>query len=254
MNKKKWLYVANWKMRMSVNEAQVFCVDNHNELIKLQNSSNAELVICPEFSTIFPVIQILKDTNIKVGAQNCSQFKQGAYTGEVAAQSLAQIGCSYCIIGHSERRTLFGENNETVAQKTKRVLEHELIPIICFGETKKEYEDEQTNMVLEQQLTPVINVLVEDTWIDATLCFAYEPIWSIGTGLIAESTYLENIFSFITDLVGTRLPNAQIMLLYGGSVNNNNIKMLKKNSLIEGFLIGGASLDFQKFQKIVLYK
>ncbi len=250
MSQKKFVYVANWKMKMSFDKALAFCTDNKNELIQLTKSNN-RIILCPEYPALYPMVKTLLNTNVQIGAQNCSQFNTGAYTGQVSAQTLQQVGCSYCIVGHSECRSN-GESNTAVACKVIRVLKHTMQPIICVGENKQEYENKKTKMVIEQQLTPVIEYIQNAEFQNKDLYFAYEPVWSIGTGLIASPEYLATIFAWIRSLLSEKLPTAQIAYLYGGSVNADNITQFKEISEIDGFLIGGASLDFQKLQKIVL--
>lgn len=251
-----YLFVGNWKMNMHANKAINFVKDNFDQLHALAENQETELILCPSSVALASIINTLKPTNIDIGAQNCSQHKEGAYTGEISAQSLAEIGCSYCIVGHSERRQHFGETNEIVAEKVKQLYEHNIQPIICIGETKQEYEKKQVCDVLTKQLAPVLETLssvrpepVERT--QRNIIIAYEPIWSIGTGIIPEHTYLEQVFIWLGDHIKKQLPHAQVQLLYGGSVNERNISDLKQILYINGFLIGGASTNFQKLKKIV---
>lgn len=252
-----YLYVANWKMNMHATKAINFVKDNSDELRALAKNQETELVLCPSFAALSPVIALARETNISIGAQNCSQHEQGAFTGEVSAQSLAEIGCRYCIVGHSERRQYFGEANEVVAQKVKRLYKHDIQPIICIGETKQEFEQKQVYEVLTVQLAPILEVLISVQTLrqaqgERRVVIAYEPVWSIGTGIIPEYTYLEDVFIWLDDHIKKQLPEVQITLLYGGSVNENNIAELKQILHINGFLIGGASTDFQTLKKIVL--
>src|SRR5438477_12817571 len=123
-------------MNMHAHEAVRFCTENYDELLNLSKNTNNSIVLCPSYVALFPVTQILQKTAIHIGAQDCSSYSNGAYTGEISAQSLAEVGCSYCIIGHSERRTLFNETHDTVAQKLTQLLNNNIKPIICIGETK----------------------------------------------------------------------------------------------------------------------
>ncbi len=251
-----YLFVANWKMNIHFSKAINFVKDNTAKLRTLGESNENKLILCPSFIALSSMITPLSKTNVGIGAQNCSQHKQGAFTGEVSAQSLAELGCQYCIVGHSERRIYFGETNEMVAEKVARLCEHNIQPIICIGETKKEFENKQVYEVLTSQLAPILKVL-KTTRHDQVkkyeqLIIAYEPIWSIGTGIIPESTYLEQVFIWLGEHIKKHLPDTKLQLLYGGSVNEDNIADLKQILYINGFLIGGASTDFQKLKKIVL--
>ena len=251
-----YLFVANWKMNIHFSKAINFVQDNIGALRSIDEGNENKLILCPSFVAISSIIALLSKTNVGIGAQNCSQHKHGAFTGEVSAQSLSELGCQYCIVGHSERRTYFGETNEMVAEKVARLYEHNIQPIICIGETKKKFENKQVYEVLTSQLTPILKVLKtirhEQIKKYEQLIIAYEPIWSIGTGIIPESTYLEQVFIWLGEHIKKHLPDAKLQLLYGGSVNENNIVDLKQIIYINGFLIGGASTDFQKLKKIVL--
>jgi len=241
------VFVANWKMTMPSTKAINFCMDNRSALADLVGLSS-QLVICPSFPVLEPIIKILKQTNVNIGAQNCSRYKEGAYTGEVSSRSLAEIGCKYCIVGHSERRHYFGETNKDVAQKTEQLIVNNIQPIICIGETKQEYDNQETFRVLKQQLAPVCQVITQST----PLIIAYEPIWTIGTGIVPDKDYLMNIFSWLFDYMQQQIIHNDIRFLYGGSVSESNVGLIKKIPFIGGFLIGGASTNFQMLQKIVL--
>ena len=241
------VFVANWKMTMPSTKAINFCKDNRSALADLVGLSS-QLIICPSFPVLEPIINILKQTNVDVGAQNCSRYKEGAYTGEVSSQSLAEIGCKYCIIGHSERRHYFAETNADIAQKIQQLIVSNIQPIICIGETKQEYDDQETFRVLKQQLAPVCQVVPQST----PVIIAYEPVWTIGTGIVPDKDYLTNIFSWLFDYMQQQVIHNNIRFLYGGSVSENNIGLIKKIPFIGGFLIGRASTNFQMLQKIVL--
>ena len=269
-----YLFVANWKMNMHFSKAINFVKDNIAALRSIGEGNENKLILCPSLIALSSMITPLSKINVSIGAQNCSQHKQGAFTGEVSAQSLAELGCQYCIIGHSERRTYFGETNEMVAEKVARLYEHNIQPIICIGETKKEFENKQVYEVLTSQLAPILKVLktiynlrqasvfadeqgereklqIQDKEYEQ-LIIAYEPVWSIGTGIIPEYTYLEQVFIWLGEHIKKHLTDTKLQLLYGGSVNEDNIADLKQILYINGFLIGGASTDFQKLKKIVL--
>ncbi len=250
MKSTSFLFAANWKMQLSFDQALQFCKNNLDGFQELGILPGADIVICPSFDAVYSVAQLLNQTNIAIGAQNCSIHSTGAYTGDVSAQSLAQLGCTYCIIGHSERRTHFGETNHDIARKTERLLEQSIRPIICIGETKDQYEQKATFDVLQGQLEPILDSLKKQP--ANSFCIAYEPVWSIGTGKVSDNSYLEEVFDFIQQKCTNVLSQACYTLLYGGSINENTAPIIRQARHIGGFLIGGASLDFQKFKKIVL--
>jgi len=247
------LIVANWKMQLSFNNAINYIQDNIKKLKELSTAKNAtRIVFCPSFPGLFPIKQLLENSKIAVGAQNCSSFRPGAYTGQVSAESLEQTECHYCIVGHSESRLHNHETNEDIAEKTERLLEQEIQPIICIGENKIEYENKNTLSILESQLLPVIKRIADNQNSQVPIYIAYEPIWAIGTGITPTEGHLNKVFEWINKQTNTHLnKNRVIGLLYGGSISENNIARFKMISTISGFLIGGASLDFQKFNNIV---
>lgn len=247
--KTKPLCVANWKMNLSFEKTYEFCI-THADLFKdLALKQEVTLVLCPSPESLASVSTIFKDSPIKVGAQNCSQFQTGPYTGEVSAQSLAQLRCSYGIVGHSERRRLCNETNKEVALKAKNLLAESIIPIICIGELYKTDSIQEVFDFLEVQLEPVFQITaLYDT---QPIVIAYEPVWSIGTGTIPSEDHLIKIFSWLHKICVNQSKTAHCSLLYGGSVNEKNINTLRKIDYLDGFLIGNASLDFQNFEKIV---
>lgn len=238
------LFIANWKMSMPHDAARKFLIDNKKEIIKL--AYEADLIFCPSYESISLLLEQLKDSPIKIGAQNCSKYEQGAYTGEVSAQSISEIGCTYTIVGHSERRRLFNEHDNDVKEKIRLLLQVGIRPIVCIGETEQERERGHTLEVLRKQLH-----FLEDV-IAAGLVIAYEPVWAIGSGKVPTNPELEKIFLWLTDFILPYKKSVPIALIYGGSVDEESIKMISRVSLIEGFLIGSASTNFEKFKKIVL--
>ncbi|MGC2310810.1 MAG: triose-phosphate isomerase [Candidatus Babeliaceae bacterium] len=246
---KSFIYIANWKMHKSYHEAITWCLQYKDELVQL--STRNTVAICPQFTDIVELTNIFKNTALKIGAQNCAAYESGSYTGEVSAVSLAQSGCSYCIVGHSERRIYFHETDDTIMQKVFILLKNTLIPILCIGETAQEKEQGLTFKVLEKQLyglrSPSWNLLPTLP----TIIIAYEPVWAIGSGIIPDHNKLETVLLWIADYVSSIHP-CSFKILYGGSVNGNTSATLKKLAHLDGFLIGGASLDFQELKKIVL--
>ncbi len=251
MDQLSLLYVANWKMNMDLEQAVKFFT-SCKELVLANDYLEDNIIICPTFPQIPIASMELEDMAISIGAQNCSEFAQGAYTGEVSASSLADIGCMFCIVGHSERRIIFKESNDTIAKKVVQLLNQEIDPIICIGETEQEFNDKKTFSVLEAQLRPIFQAIKVSQLKPEELFIAYEPVWAIGTGKTPDNDYIENIFDWIEDFKEKQLGNTiDSVLLYGGSVDPITAPMLKDISNLGGFLIGGASTDFQKFKKIV---
>lgn len=241
------MFVANWKMYLTYNESAKFIQKNHAILTEIAQDAN--IVLCPSFESLAFACEVIKPGAISIGAQDVSKYPSGAHTGQVSAQSLKEIGCSYCIIGHSERRAELYETDDIIAEKMVRLLEHDIIPIICIGETEDIYEAGNTIELLNKQLAPVVKTVQESKI--SHICIAYEPVWSIGAGKIPDAATLTTIFANLYKTVHTQLPRTHIKLLYGGSVNEKNTKKLADIDHIDGFLIGNASTDFQKFEKIV---
>ncbi len=242
-----YLYIANWKMNLSYSQSLDFCTNNIDQLNALVYS--AQVVLCPSFVALGPIAQVLKKSSITIGAQNCSEFESGSYTGEVSAASLAEIGVSYCIVGHSERRIYFGETTEKIIKKINLLYANAMMPIICIGENKEEFLQKKTIHALTEQLEPILKTFVHQQY--KHIIIAYEPFWAIGTGIIPENTYLEEISIWLKNYVAEFAPDCTMQLLYGGSINEKNIHQLKTIKLIDGFLIGGASTNFETFCGII---
>ncbi len=235
-------------MNLSFDQSISFCKNNQNALQQLSNNV-AEIIICPSFIALAPIIDIFKSSNIAVGAQHCSEYISGSYTGEISALSLAEVGVTYCIVGHSERRMYYGETTETIIKKIDLLYTNNIVPIICIGETQEEFLHKKTFETLTQQLEPILNILSKSA--QKRIVIAYEPVWSIGTGIIPKQEQLNTIFIWLSTFVHQQLPDCNAQFLYGGSVNQGNIAELKKAPPINGFLIGGASTDFEQFKKII---
>ena len=244
------IIAGNWKMNKTPSEA----VDLIRSLIPLVNDSDPDVVFCVPFVDIPYASEELKGTNIAVGAQNMHWEEKGAFTGEISADMLYELGVEYVIIGHSERRQYFAETDESVNKKVLAALDHELIPIVCCGETLEQRENGDTLDLVRGQIEKAFeNVSAEDA---AGIIIAYEPIWAIGTGKVATKEQAEEVCAYIRltirDLYGEEIADS-IRIQYGGSVNPENASELFSMPDIDGALVGGASLKVD-FSDIVNYK
>lgn len=242
-----FLYIANWKMYFNFNEEIEWINKNINDLNKI--AQNNSLVICPSFVSLNKFNEIIEHSYIKLGAQNCAQEEKGAFTGEISPISLKQTGCTYCIVGHSEQRLYNKETDEVISKKVKLLLKNNITPIICIGETKKEYDAGTAHIAIEKQL---ITILKDHPNVKQHIIIAYEPIWSIGTDAIPSADHIKSICAVIHATVDREIDALPHLVVYGGSVNSSNINKFKEISCIDGFLIGRASTDFQELKKIVL--
>lgn len=251
MQAKQLLYVANWKMNMHAQTATEF-VDQAKKWVVQYPQLQRRIILCPTFPLLLPLKIELSESGIYMGAQNCSAHEHGAYTGQVSAQDLMEVGADFCLVGHSECRTYLGESNEDIGKKVMRLFEHLINPIICIGETAQDRVLNRTIDALEQQLFPIAHAIKTSPSWPNVLTIAYEPVWAIGTGAIAQNEDIQKVFEFIKSYTALHIPQIKtIRVLYGGSVDATNAPVLKALECIDGFLIGGASLDFQKFKNIV---
>ena len=248
---RKKVIAGNWKMNMLPNEALAFI----ETIIPMVKNTENEVILCVPYTDLFYSLLAAQNTNIKIGAQNMHFEENGAYTGEVSAQMLKCIGVEYVIIGHSERRQYFAETDETVNKKIKTALKHELIPIVCVGETLEQRESGKTQEIITNQTRLALEGLNTDDV--KKVIIAYEPIWAIGTGKTATSddanNSIKNIRNEIAKLYGNDIAE-EIIIQYGGSVKSSNAKELFNTSDIDGGLVGGASLKPDEFAKIVNYE
>lgn len=232
--------VGNWKMNYALKEAMEF-----SKLLKEQlvNINNVDIGICPTYICLNDVKKQLNTSNIKVGAQNVYYEDKGAYTGEISVPMLKNIAVDYCIIGHSERRQYFGETDENVNLKAKRLLQENITPIICVGENLSEREKNVHFELIKEQIEKAFKDIEENDI--SNIIVAYEPIWAIGTGVTATAKQAEEMCKYIRNVV-SEMYNENIAeclsIQYGGSVNLSNIVELMKMPNIDGALIGGASL------------
>lgn len=248
---RKKVIAGNWKMNMLPNEALAFI----ETIIPMVKNTENEVILCVPYTDLFYSLLAAQNTNIKIGAQNMHFEENGAYTGEVSAQMLKCIGVEYVIIGHSERRQYFAETDETVNKKIKTALKHELIPIVCVGETLEQREIGKTQEIITNQTRLALEGLNTDDV--KKVIIAYEPIWAIGTGKTATSddanNSIKNIRNEIAKLYGNDIAE-EIIIQYGGSVKSSNAKELFNTSDIDGGLVGGASLKPDEFAKIVNFQ
>ena len=242
-----YLVAGNWKMNGS-NAANTELLDGI--IAGAPQSESVELLVCPPFPYLSDVAARLADTGIALGAQNVSQHGSGAFTGETAPSMLADVGCKYVIVGHSERRAIMGESSETVAAKFKAVQGAGLIPVLCIGETKEQREADRTEAVVDEQLAAVLDEVGISAFANAVV--AYEPVWAIGTGLTATPEQAQDVHRHIREVLaaGDQAIADGVKILYGGSVKGDNAAGLFSNPDIDGGLIGGASLKPADFLAI----
>lgn len=243
------IIAGNWKMNKTVVEAAALA----SELKKTVGQvTDPVVLICPPFTTLTEVSILLKDSEIQVGGQNMHEADSGAYTGEISAEMLLTSGCSYVILGHSERRTLFSETDKLVNAKACKALAAGLTPIVCVGETLDQREGGITEKVIEQQISGSLDSFSESDMEKTVI--AYEPVWAIGTGKVATPEQAEEVHILIRKLLsrshGSEIAEG-VTILYGGSVKASNAAGLFEKENIDGALIGGASLKADEFSAIV---
>lgn len=224
------------------------------ELIPLVSTEAADVVFCVPFVDIPAAVEAVSGTNIQIGAQNMHFEEKGAYTGEISPEMLWELGVEYVILGHSERRQFFGETDEGVNKKLLKAFDHDLIPIVCCGETLEQREEGITLDWIRGQITAAFQEVPDDLAVDTII--AYEPIWAIGTGKTATSEQAEEVCGFIRQVISEIYDvdlADEVRILYGGSVNASNAAELFSMPDIDGGLVGGASLKAE-FGEIVRYK
>jgi triosephosphate isomerase len=238
------LVVGNWKMNASRAEAAALVA----ALLPAHGDWRCDVAVCPPFPYLGQVGESLAGSTIAWGAQDCSAQACGAYTGEVAAEMLADWGCRYAIVGHSERRALHGESDQLVADKARAALAQRLTPIVCVGETLAQREAGETDAVVKRQLSAVIHTLGPCV---SEIVVAYEPVWAIGTGCTATPAQAQAVHALLrAQLHAATEHSAHMKLLYGGSVKPDNARTLFAQPDIDGGLIGGASLKAADFAAI----
>jgi triosephosphate isomerase len=243
------LIVGNWKMHKTIAEGLDFIARLRS---RLKETMGRKVVLAPPFTALYALAEALRESEICLAAQNVWDHEEGAYTGEVSTRMLVDAGCRYVIVGHSERRALFGESDDLINRKLKSVLQSGLQPILCVGETLSERETGQTFAVVDRQLKVGLkDISAADA---ARMVLAYEPVWAIGTGLTASPEQAVAVHVYISGVARAAYGeefSRQLPIIYGGSVNPANIKSLMAQQDINGVLVGGASLDVESFAQIV---
>ncbi|MBJ7449601.1 MAG: triose-phosphate isomerase [Parachlamydiales bacterium] len=244
------IVAGNWKMYKTTTEAVAFI----DELAKLVGKDDdVAIYLAVPFTLIKPCSESAKGSSIVIGAQNMHDATEGAFTGEVAGSMLLDAGAKFVILGHSERRNIFKETNAFIHKKVQRALELKLHPILCIGETLEERNDEQTHSVLQEQLSECLKGASVDA-INNNLTIAYEPVWAIGTGQVATPEMADDAHRFCRDWLRQNFNEdiaQNVRIIYGGSVNSSNCNGLFQKGDIDGALVGGASLQADKFYQIV---
>ena len=236
--------IANWKMNFNISDIEIFMKKWKNKNL---NNIKIKTIFCPSFTELFYMSEILKDSTSELGAQNVFYESNGAFTGEISCSMLKETGCEWVIIGHSERRNIIGETDEMINYKLLKIISEDLTPILCVGETIDERNAGQTNCVLNDQIINACNNMD----INKEIVIAYEPVWAIGTGLSATEKMISKTHDYIRYVLDSIGINGKaISLLYGGSVSQENAKALSNIEGIDGFLLGGASLNVEKYYSI----
>jgi triosephosphate isomerase (TIM) len=246
---RKYLIAGNWKMNKNAAESAALV----EEIVKtIGNETSVSVVVCPPYTSIQAVVAATSNSNIETGAQNMYFEKSGAYTGEISAEMLRHLRVDWVILGHSERRAIFGETDALINKKVKVALENSLKPILCVGETIEEREAGDTLKVVETQLTEGLRDIDESKAEEVVI--AYEPVWAIGTGKTATPEMAQEVHAYIRKLLNAlfgEVKGEKIRILYGGSMKPDNADELLAKKDIDGGLIGGASLQANPFMSLV---
>jgi triosephosphate isomerase len=246
---RKKIVAGNWKMNKTFNEAEDLLF-NISDLLKENPVTGAQVLVCPPALYLELAADIAHENGFDCGAQNLSEHESGAYTGEISAAMIASTGAKYVIIGHSERRTYFGEKDDLLAVKVSQALKHGLVPVYCCGEILAEREENRHFDVVGGQISQALFHLGADDFIKVVV--AYEPVWAIGTGRTASPEQAQEMHAYIRKVLAGKFGDAakETTILYGGSCNAANARELFANPDVDGGLIGGASLKAEDFVKI----
>ena len=246
------LIAGNWKMYKTVAEAVELVEALMTDLPEI---ADREVLICPPFTALYPLSPLLSESPIQLGAQNMYGAGQGAFTGEVSPVMLAELNCRYVILGHSERRQVFGEDDALINAKVRSALEHGLKPILCVGETKQERDASKAEEITLGQLRAGLGGLAAEQLNDVVI--AYEPVWAIGTGETATPADAQAMHAAIRGALAEHYGHDQaetVRILYGGSVKVDNVDLLMSQTDIDGALVGGASLQAESFLRIIQFR
>ncbi|MEG1528511.1 MAG: triose-phosphate isomerase [Clostridia bacterium] len=247
---KNKILAGNWKMNNDISCARQLLT----QLIPLVKESTNTVVACVPYTDLAVAVELCRGTNIKIGAQNVHWASSGAFTGEISAPMLQELGVAYVIIGHSERRTYFGETDATICMRIKKALEYNLLVIMCIGESLAQRQSNQTQQILNSQLSLGLKDISSSQ--AKNIIVAYEPIWAIGTGVTATTQQAQETICYIRKTLSTMFGEntaKEMYIQYGGSMNQTNAQELLSQPDIDGGLIGGASLDATKFATIANY-
>lgn len=251
---RKPLIAGNWKMNLDLDEA----VSLVNAIAdSISDLPEVDVLVAPPFTAISVVKQAIGNSKILLGAQNMHWEMSGAFTGEISGRMLQEIGCTHIILGHSERRMLFGETSEVIDLKVKLAVALGLVPILCIGETLEQREAGQTFEVIEDQLVASLKNFRVDKDLPPSTVLAYEPVWAIGTGLTATPEQAQEVHHFIRKWIENNFDSKlaqQVRILYGGSVKPDNVKELMSEADIDGALVGGASLKSDSFVQLIRFQ
>ncbi len=232
----KKIIAANWKMHFTIQEAEITA----KKMVKNIKTDAVDIVVFPSFVHLDRLGDIFNQSLIKLGAQNMHFEEKGAFTGEISPSMLESVGCKYVILGHSERRHIFKEDNELIGKKIKSAVGHGLIPILCVGETLEERNQNRALDIIKTQLEEGLKGVD-----NKNVIIAYEPVWAIGTGVSADTKTIEEMHDFIRDVAG------ELPILYGGSVKAKNAEDIAGVDNVDGFLVGSASLIVEEFREII---
>ncbi len=243
---RKTIVAGNWKMNASKESVNKLVMG----VLSGMGSVSSEVVVCAPFPYLSQVEALITHSQVRLGAQNLNTNTSGAFTGEVSADMIKDFGAQYVVVGHSERRSLYGETNTIVAEKVKAALDSDLIPLFCVGETLEQREASETESVVAAQINTVVDLVGIDAFLNIVV--AYEPVWAIGTGVTASPEQAQAVHAFIRQLLANNNNDVaqQTPILYGGSMNATNAKELIACADIDGGLIGGASLKPEDFLQI----
>ena len=243
---RKTIVAGNWKMNASKDSVNSLV----NDILSGVSSVNAEVIVCAPFPYLALVDSLIDGSSLMLGAQNLNVNPSGAFTGEVSAEMIKDFGANHVIVGHSERRSLYGETSEIVAEKTKAAIDSGLTPLLCLGESLDQRESGKTESVISEQLTKVIDLVGIEAF--KNIIIAYEPVWAIGTGMTATPEQAQAVHMYIRALLATSNQDIaeKTPILYGGSMNAGNAAELISRPDIDGGLIGGAALKAEDFLKI----